>query len=775
MPYSNWHNKAAVLWASLLLLAAIALASLWWQGKLRIQSDVFSLLPQEQQQAAVADAKNHMNQWLNRQLFVMVSATSEAQLQRDSAAIVQRFSASELWQPPKPTLDTQALGQSLFAHKAGLLSADDAALLKQKQYAALSDAALMQLASPAMPISDALLEQDPLLLFPRYVMGLQAASDADIQLQDGYPTREFNGRYYRLLSVPLTQSPFNIAYQQHTTPWLAQLQRDYPSDSANTAVHLTGSLLYASAGTESAHNEVSTIGVGSTLGIILLVWFGFKSFRPLFTEFAAVSSGCLMALLVTQFLFGEVHLMTTVFGASLIGASVDFSFYYLFMQTHQRGQTGWQVMHTMLPDLFIGLLTTLAAYVCLLLTPFPGLRQIAVFSMTGLSAAWLTSMLMLPYLQALDTSRAQRRLHFLARSRQHFLAHRSWRIAVVVASVAVAAVFLPNLRSNDDVHSLQAANAHWQQQEQAIRSVFGQQQTTQFFVVSGHNEADTAANEQALLARLQVLQQNQAISGIQALGLALPTTAIQTQQREWLQNIPAAVLQDYAKQVSIPAEQVLAWQQNLPKQALLQAQDLQQHPAYLLRVNERTRLVLVQNIREPQAMATLATALTGTFWVQPAQDLSQLFQTYRQQSTWRLLWGLGALALLLACVYGWRSVFGLIAPVSLALLSTFAVQAALGIEINIFSIMAAFLVLGIGVDYAIFYRHTERRTPVVSYALFLCMLAAILGFGLLALSHTQAIKVFGLTVLLGVIFSYFYANILTLPADDGHEMERKHE
>ena len=110
MPYSNWHNKAAVLWASLLLLAAIALASLWWQGKLRIQSDVFSLLPQEQQQAAVADAKNHMNQWLNRQLFVMVSATSEAQLQHDSAAIVQRFSAAYMRQPPYPPLATPTLG-----------------------------------------------------------------------------------------------------------------------------------------------------------------------------------------------------------------------------------------------------------------------------------------------------------------------------------------------------------------------------------------------------------------------------------------------------------------------------------------------------------------------------------------------------------------------------------------------------------------------------------------------------------------------------------------
>ncbi|UOO90031.1 hypothetical protein LVJ82_03310 [Vitreoscilla massiliensis] len=775
MPYSNWHNKAAVAWAAVLLLAAIALASMWWQGKLHIQSDIFRLLPQQQQQAEVSAAKAHMNQWLNRQLFVMVSAPSEAELQRSSAAIAQRFAASPLWQAPQATIDTQALGKTLFAHKAGLLSADDVALLKQQQYDALSDAALLQLASPAMPISDALLEQDPLLLFPRYVLGLQATSDSDIQLQDGYPSRELNGRYYRLLSVPLPQSPFNIDYQQQTAPWLAQLQQDYPSDSAQTAVHMTGTLLYASAGTDSARSEVSTIGVGSTLGIILLVWFGFKSFRPLFTEFAAVSSGCMMAMLVTHTLFGEVHLMTTVFGASLIGASVDFSFYYLFMQTHQRERSGWQVMHSMLPDLFIGLLTTLAAYVCLLLTPFPGLRQIAVFSMTGLSAAWLTSMLMLPYLKALDTRRAQHHLHFLARGREHFLAHRSWRIAVVVISVLFAALLLPRLHSNDDVHSLQAANAHWQQQEQQIRTVFGQQHSTQFFVVSGTDEAATAANESALLTRLQALQTDGHIGQIQALGLALPSIAVQEQQRQLLQNIPTEVLTRYAEQVGIPTDKVLAWQQNLPKQALLSPQDLQQHPAYLLRVNDHTRLVLVQNIRDSAAMSALAHSMPHTFWVQPAQDLSQLFQTYRLESTGRLLWGLAALALLLACVYGWRSVFGLIAPVSLALLSTFALQAAFGVEVNIFSIMAAFLVLGIGVDYAIFYRHTAKRTPVVSYALFLCMLASILGFGLLALSHTQAIRVFGLTVLLGVVFSYFYANILTLPAATADAKDEPHE
>ena len=101
---------------------------------------------------------------------------------------------------------------------------------------------------------------------------------------------------------------------------------------------------------------------------------------------------------------------------------------------------------------------------------------------------------------------------------------------------------------------------------------------------------------------------------------------------------------------------------------------------------------------------------------------------------------------------------------TLALCSTFALQVWMGVEINLFSIMGVFLILGIGVDYAIFYRQGHGHSNVVSMALFLCMMSTLLGFGLLSLSHTYAIHCFGLTVLFGVIFSFIYATIFT-PAD----------
>ena len=127
--------------------------------------------------------------------------------------------------------------------------------------------------------------------------------------------------------LQLKQSPYNIDYQEQVSAWIEQLQPEL--SRLQVQAHWTGTILFSNYGTQSAKQEISTIGLGSTLGLILLVWFGFRSFRPLMTEFIAVSTGSLLAFAVTHLVFGEIHLMTLVFGASLIGVCVDFSFYFM--------------------------------------------------------------------------------------------------------------------------------------------------------------------------------------------------------------------------------------------------------------------------------------------------------------------------------------------------------------------------------------------------------------------------------------------------------------
>ncbi len=68
--------------------------------------------------------------------------------------------------------------------------------------------------------------------------------------------------------------------------------------------------------------------------------------------------------------------------------------------------------------------------------------------------------------------------------------------------------------------------------------------------------------------------------------------------------------------------------------------------------------------------------------------------------------------------------------------------------------MALLLVLGIGVDYALFFRETGLDNPATLLAIALSSLTTLLAFGLLALSATTAIHAFGQTILVGILVAF---------------------
>jgi predicted exporter len=466
-----------------------------------------------------------------------------------------------------------------------------------------------------------------------------------------------------------------------------------------------------------------------------------------------------VAFAITHWVFGEIHLMTLVCGASLVGVCVDFSFYFMAMQSQHRHIDGFAVLKPLLPSLFMGLMTTLVAYIFLSFTPFPGFRQIAVFSMVGLAAAWITSILLLPRLPPLNAEPAIRRLSFIGKARAWLQARNSLRYGMIAVIAVVTGSSLMLLQSNDDIRNLQSMDKKLQQEDQYLRERFMQQQSSEYFVVHGDTAQELERNEQQLLQKLQVLQAQNKLDGFQALGQWLPSKAIQQHNIELLQAIPASALQDYATALQLNPAEVLAWQKQLAQQPLLSSAEMKQHPLAFLQISPTERLVLLQNVHDVTALQQLNTPQAQL--LRPVNQLSELFQQHRIQAQWLLVSALVCLMIGLGIIYGIKSILPLVLPVSLALMTTFAIQAWLGVEINLFSIMGTFLIIGIGVDYAIFYRHGHDHPQVVGMALFLCMMSTLLGFGLLSFSHTYAIHCFGLTVLLGVIFSFIYATLFT--------------
>jgi hypothetical protein len=59
------------------------------------------------------------------------------------------------------------------------------------------------------------------------------------------------------------------------------------------------------------------------------MWLSFRSFKPIFYIASSIAVGCLGALSVSTLLFGQIHLLTLVFGASLVGIAQDYGIYFL--------------------------------------------------------------------------------------------------------------------------------------------------------------------------------------------------------------------------------------------------------------------------------------------------------------------------------------------------------------------------------------------------------------------------------------------------------------
>ena len=78
-----------------------------------------------------------------------------------------------------------------------------------------------------------------------------------------------------------------------------------------------GALFHALAATQTAKSEISILGLASLLGVIALVWLAFRSVMPLLLAIVTISSGLLLAVTFTLSVFGELHLLTLVFGTQL--------------------------------------------------------------------------------------------------------------------------------------------------------------------------------------------------------------------------------------------------------------------------------------------------------------------------------------------------------------------------------------------------------------------------------------------------------------------------
>src|SRR5262249_14309108 len=231
----------------------------------------------------------------------------------------------------------------------------------------------------------------------------------------------------------------------------------------------------------------------------------------------------------------ELHVAALLFGTSLIGVAFDYALYYCSSVFDPAGGMPQERLQRIMPGIVLGSATTILGYGALVLAPFPGLRQIAVFSVIGLLAAFATVVLMLPLLdRKQDVGRAPMLLR-AAGSAHAFWDGPRWhrlRVLLLLGAVAVTLAGFARFRADNDVRHMQSLSPELTREQEEIQRLIGATVATQFLLLEARDDETALRREETIVAPLLAqLEARRVISGAQMPADFIPSAARQLENR----------------------------------------------------------------------------------------------------------------------------------------------------------------------------------------------------------------------------------------------------
>jgi predicted exporter len=141
-----------------------------------------------------------------------------------------------------------------------------------------------------------------------------------------------------------------------------------------------------------------------------------------------------------------------------------------------------------------------------------------------------------------------------------------------------------------------------------------------------------------------------------------------------------------------------------------------------------------------------------------AKEITKVIKSYREQMTKLLVVTALLLFIALALIYDSKNAIKLIIPPLTSIAATMVALHVTNAPINLFHIIGMFVVIGLGVDYAIFKFQSQARHT--SIAILLSCLTSAFSLGSLSLTTFQITKSLGIVLCLGILLSFVFTNMV---------------
>ncbi len=523
------------------------------------------------------------------------------------------------------------------------------------------------------------------------------------------------------------------------------------------------------------------LGLVSALGLLALLLVSYRSLRAVSLAALPLLSAAAAGAAVLALVFGRVHGLTLAFGVTLLGVAQE---YPLRLLSHRGADADPRATARRLgPVLLLAMASTAVAYLAFFAAGAAGLSQLALFTLTGILAAGLTTRFLLPALlpaTARDTATPVLARLDAALSR---LPHPR-RLALLLAAAALAALVLVRAPLwQNDLAMLTPVPLPLLQQEARLRHALGAPDVRHLLVIEGDTAQQVLARSMQVAARFAPLLREGRLGSLLLPSTYLPPVAVQRARQARLPDAAQlrSALDDalrglpYRAGVFAPFLRDVHAARHLPP---LTPQAFERTPlggllrALLIRRDRRWfGLGLMGGVRDPAALAAAAAAAAPAGSVRLV-DLKTESEAWVAGYRARILRALAAAAVLLALLValGLRRAaptLRVLAAVLLAQLLTLAALRLLAGPLNLFHLVALLLAAGLGLHYALFFERARSADDAerlrTLHATLVCAASTLLAFGVYALAPLPVLRALGMTVALGIAANLLAALLLAWP------------
>jgi len=449
---------------------------------INIDTNLADVSPKTSNSALTGNAIDQLSSYIEKRIILLISSNDEDILYDaiDELSIELEKITSITLQASPDELSEKVI-KGLKPYRFSLLTDEQRSSLLTKsaqQIAQQSETSLYDLSSNAR-IYD--FNDDPLGWHSDTLFSLLGDSLVDDESQ------EQTNNFYSVLPISIKEGALNINTQAGLSDQLTTLTNQVKQNYKVT-IDQSGIFFFATHAAKSSKSDITFISTFSTIGIVLLILLVFRNMRALLLPIISIGIGVSFAFICTHLLHGSVHILTIVFGASLIGIVVDYSLHYFY---HQASDSDHEQTGSLYKALTFSLMTSIIGYTALSFSSLEALQKVAVFSCLGLFMAWLSVICLgslglkkLIIHRTIFTSIVE-----ITTSLIDKLPKATWLLCSLCIVSLASFIFIQYSPFNDSPKVFFTAPEHLLKSEQKVASVANDYEPGRYIIISGETES----------------------------------------------------------------------------------------------------------------------------------------------------------------------------------------------------------------------------------------------------------------------------------------------